>query len=510
MPTHLLEDLRLAAWTIWHRRRLALAIAWGVCLIGWAIVFFIPNSYAAHARIFVQLDDVLAQQIGIGAGSREKNIDRVRQTLTSSVNLERVVRLTRIGDTVTTASEMEQAVEALAKDVTIVATGDNLFEITAISGRRSLSDAENARLAQDVAQRLIDIFRDENLGGSRGEMRETLAFLDQQLATRQQALEAAEQRRLVFEAANPELIGGASAIASSLSAARSELRSVQADYAAARSALAALDGQMADTPRRVDAAEPDGAQAMLATAEANLGTLLARGLTEAHPDVGILRRQIRGLQQQVEREGNRTGEGSGPVNPAYSSLSALRAERVASVQSLQARAAALQSEIGNITLAQTQEPGAAAEAQRISRDYKVLQEQYDKLLQDREELRLRGQVETERNAIKFEVIDPPTPPRSPHSPNRPLWLGVVLLAGLAAGSGAAYGLGRFDQGFATAARMEERMGIPVAASITLFLNASGRAARARHIRRLAANLIGLGGVFAVLMATELLTRGGTI
>ena len=70
-----------------------------------------------------------------------------------------------------------------------------------------------------------------------------------------------------------------------------------------------------------------------------------------------------------------------------------------------------------MTASQAMEPGVAAEAQRISRDYDVLRDQYEKLLQDREELRLRGQVETERSAVKFEVIDPPTSPRVPAAPS---------------------------------------------------------------------------------------------
>ena len=113
----LLEELRAGAWAIWNRRWLALAIAWGTCLLGWLVVALIPNSYESETRIFVQLDDVLAEQIGIGAGSRARDIDRIRQTLVSSVNLEKVVRSTRIGDTVTSPTEMERAIEGLTEDI---------------------------------------------------------------------------------------------------------------------------------------------------------------------------------------------------------------------------------------------------------------------------------------------------------------------------------------------------------------------------------------------------------
>ena len=59
-----LTELRIAAYGAWQRRWMALAIAWGVAMLGWLAVAMFPNSYESKARIFVQLDDVLAEQIG--------------------------------------------------------------------------------------------------------------------------------------------------------------------------------------------------------------------------------------------------------------------------------------------------------------------------------------------------------------------------------------------------------------------------------------------------------------
>src|SRR5690606_22954624 len=123
-----------------NRRWLALAVSWGVCLLGWLAVALIPNSYESAARLYVQLDDTLAEQIGIGSDIRQKDIERVRQTLTSDVNFEKVVRSTGLGETVTTAAQMERAIEALARDVKVVGDDRNVFEITARSGRSDLSD----------------------------------------------------------------------------------------------------------------------------------------------------------------------------------------------------------------------------------------------------------------------------------------------------------------------------------------------------------------------------------
>ena len=127
------DELRAAIHSVWHRRWLALAVAWGVCLLGWLVVAMVPNSYESRARIFVQLDDALAEQIGIGLGNRKRDIERVQQTLTSAVNLEKVVRSTRIGEDITSPKQMEDAVLGLAKAIKVDSQQDNLFEITAVS-----------------------------------------------------------------------------------------------------------------------------------------------------------------------------------------------------------------------------------------------------------------------------------------------------------------------------------------------------------------------------------------
>ena len=499
----LLEEARAALWAVWNRRWLALAVAWGVCLAGWLVVALIPNAYESQARIFVQLDDVLAEQIGIGAGSRARDIDRIRQTLVSSVNLEKVVRGTALGNDVTTGGEMEAATARLAKEIQVVGEGDNIFEITATMGRSDLSDSENAALAQQVTQKMIDIFREENLGGSRGEMESSIEFLNQQLASREADLALAEERRLNFEAANPDLIGGAQAISQQMSATRAELRSVEADLAASESALAALAGQLAGTPRTIAVAGGTGPQALLAQAEANLAARQARGLTTEHPDMAAALRGVAAAREQA-----RTATGpSGAANPAYSSLQAMLVQREATVQALQSRAAALRSEAASISASQAREPGAAAEAQRISRDYEVLRQQYDTLLKDREELRLRGQVENERSSVQFEVVDPPSTPRTPAAPNRPLLLFGVLVVGLGAGAGVAFALGKLGSTFATANQLERSFGLPVIGTISHTFTEADRALRGRRLALFAAGVGGLGVLFAVLLGVEFIQRG---
>ncbi len=493
------QELRTALYSVWHRRWLALAVAWGICLLGWLVVAMIPNSYEAKARIYVDVDDVLSQQLGI-AGDGRQEIMRVRQTLASSVNLEKVIEATRLGENITERSELENEIANLDKKVTVRSEQDNLFEITAEVGKGDLSDAENAVLARDVVQKLIDILREEHVAGSRVEVSEALAELDSQLEERKRELEAAEQRRLAFESQYPDLVGGSSTLVTRIQQARTEQRGIEADLAAAESALAAINGQLAGTPRTIATPNSGGPRGALAQAQAQLAELRSRGLTNEHPDIVSTTRQVEILAQQVAAEGpNNT---SGTQNPAYTSLVSIRADRQASVESLQARRAALNADIAALMGSQAAEPEVAAEANRISRDYEVLQKNYEDLLQNREAIRTRGNVEDKSSQFKFQLIDPPVVPQGPAAPNRPLLLLGVLLLGLGAGAGVAYALSQLRSTFATPQKLERALDLPVVGSISLTISETAKRLRAKRLKQFAGATAGLFGLFIVLLAIE--------
>lgn len=498
-----LDEIRSALHTVWNRRWVALAVAWAVCILGWLAVAFIPNSYESRARIYVELEDVLSEQLDI-SGDGKQAITKVRQTLISAVNLERVVRDTKLGDKVATDAEMQSAVQDLTETIVVESEQDNLFEITATIGKSSLSDAENAALARDVVQSLIDIFRESNIAGNRGDVADTIAFLDEQLDERKRELEAAEQRRLAFEAQYPDLIGGSGTVTGRLQGMRTEMRGIDADIAAAQSALAAINGQIASTPRTIMTANSGGARGALMQAQSQLAAMRARGLTDSHPDVQAIQRRISALRDQAASEP--AGAGGSP-NPAYTSLQSIRAERQANVQALQARKAALQSDISALIAAQADEPAVAAEANRISRDYEVLKDKYDELLKDREEMRLRGQVETERSAFQFEVIDPPTAPRNPAAPNRPLLLLGVLIVGFGAGAGVAFVMGQLNSSFTTADKLERTLDLPVIGTISRSMTRATRQHEKLRLKQFLAGVGGLAGICFLLLVVEIVQVG---
>jgi len=417
-----------------------------------------------------------------------------------------VIKSTKLGEEISERTQMDAAIAKLSEDVTVTSEEDNLFEITATVGKGDLSDAENAVLARDVVQKLIDIFREEHIAGSRVEVKDAISELNDQLEERKQELEAAEERRLAFEAQYPDLIGGSATLSTKIQQSRTELRGIDADLAAAQSALAAINGQLAGTPRTLaGSAESGGSRGALAQAQASLAQLRGRGLTEEHPDVIATKRQVDLLTRQVQSEG--PDNISGTPNPAYTSLVAIRAERQAGVEALQARRAAVQSDIAALMGSQAAEPAVAAEANRISRDYDVLRQNYEDLLQNREEIRTRGNVQDKSSQFKFNLTDPPVVPQAPAAPNRPLLLFGVLIVGLGAGAGAAYGVGQLRSTFATSQKLERSLELPVIGSISLAMSDAARALERKRFKQFSGGVAALVGVFVILLAIEFVTVG---
>jgi polysaccharide chain length determinant protein (PEP-CTERM system associated) len=441
--------------------------------------------------------------MGITPIEQQKDVDRVRQTLTSAVNLEKVVRGTDLSLTVSGARDMAGKVEMLRTNIKVVAQQDNLFEISATSSDSGMSDSANAKMSTAIVQKLIDIFVEENLAGDRAETSQTLKFLDAELAKRERQLQEAEQKRMEFDQQYLGLLPGTGSIGQRMDAARQELGQIESQLVAAQSALAAMNGQLAATPATIAMPGVSSGGSAYSATQAELASARARGWTDNHPDVIALKRQLSSLKST----GGGGSGGGGTPNPAYISIRSMQAEKQAAVSALAARKAQLSGDLGRLAAKQASDPGVAAEQAQLSRNYDVLKVQYDKLLADREDIRLRGDAQTETNAIKFRVIDPPSAPRVPAAPNRPLLLVAVLIVGIGGGVGVAFAKGQLRTSYPTAGRLERATGLPVIGAITETLTAAQRELRARKMRLFAGASGALVGVCLLLVAVEFIQRG---
>jgi hypothetical protein len=192
----------------------------------------------------------------------------------------------------------------------------------------------------------------------------------------------------------------------------------------------------------------------------------------------------------------------------YVTLKSMAADRDAQVAALQARRGQLSSDLAQLTEKQNAEPGVAAQEAQLNRDYDVLKAQYDKLLQDREDVRLRSAVENKTDSVKFQVIDPPSLPRVPVAPNRPLLLTIILIAAIGAGVAAAFTKGQLQMTYPTARALETATGLPVVGTVSDVLTPAAKLRQQLQLKWFAGLGAGLGGFYALLMAVEFIQRSG--
>jgi polysaccharide chain length determinant protein (PEP-CTERM system associated) len=505
----LYEQIRIALHQVWQRRWLAMAVAWGVALAGWFVLSLIPNNYEAKARLFVQQQSILPAQAAIGADDRAAQLLRLRQTLTSNDTLARIVRRTDLSSLVASEQDLAGVVAALRNRITITAQPDGMIEIKADSNISGFSNAQNARAAAGVAQGLVDAFIEQNLNGDRAQTGQSLQFLDQELARRAAQLQEAEQRQAEFDQRFASILPGDGPLSQRMAAARAELDGLQQQIVAGQAALASMRSQLATTPTSL----PGGAGGTPATATGQIAALqgqinqnLARGWTEQHPDIVAAREQIARLRPYAAAESRGGAPAGGISNPSYTSLRAMMGEREATVAAAVARRNQIQADLAQLTSRQANEPGLSAEQERLARDHDVLKQQYDQLLANREQVRLRRDAQNQATPLAVQVVEPPSVPGTPASPNRPIFLTAILLLALGAGVAAAFVLGQIQTTFPTQERLATVTGLPVLGTVREVVTAPLRARRRQRLAWFGGAGAGLAACYALLMVVEFWQR----
>src|SRR5579859_7122004 len=135
---------RKALVAAWRRRWLVVATVWLVCLLGWAGVFLIPQSYESQARLYVDTDAVLTPLLhGLAIDTTTASqLEIMQKTLLSRPNLDKLIDRTSLNLNATSAQEREALITALGQGTKLTSEGRNLFTV---SYRNT-----NPQLAHDV------------------------------------------------------------------------------------------------------------------------------------------------------------------------------------------------------------------------------------------------------------------------------------------------------------------------------------------------------------------------
>ena len=471
----LLEELLRHARGIWRFRWVALAIMWGICLVGWALVMRMPDQYQATARVHIDTQSVLQpllRGLAISTDSR-RSVELMTRTLLSRPNLEKLARMTDLDITATTPSAKESLLDSLGRGVRInkVDRGENLYSIS--------YQSEDRELARRIVQSIITIWVESALGEGRTGTQMAQRFLDEQIRDYEQRLTLAEQRLADFKRQNVGLMPGSGKdYYARLQSALSDLDQAKLALQEMQNRRSAQQRQVAEFQEREDssmnlfpgsgAGFPSAIETRIQNIQSQLDEMLLK-FTENHPDVIETRRLIRSLEKQREEELKLQAEMSSgsSSNPMLQQMKMMLGETDSQIASMHVRVEEYQRRVDELKNLVDTVPQVEAELQRLNRDYDVNRRNFNELLQRREAASISESADVRGDGSKFRVVDPPRVPLSPSGPDRLLFMTLVMFGSLGVGVGAAFLLSLVRPTFDDTKAMKDITGLPVLGVISM-------------------------------------------
>ena len=482
----------------------AVIISWTVALVGWGVVYFLPNDYQASARVYVDTQSVLKPLLS--GMTTLPNLDQqvmfMRRTLISRPNVERVIRMVDLDIKAKNVKEHEKLVDELIENIKISGTErDDIYTIS--------YNNPNPKLGKDVVQSLLTIFVEGSFGGKKQDAEKAVQFIDDQIKTYEEKLTLAENALKDFKIKNMGLLPrGANDYSASMVEVTDRLSQARLELAEAEQARNAIRRQIgeAGTPGKAAAFVNPETENRIAAVNKQLDALRMQ-FTEEHPDIQGAKRLLAQLEEK-KRADARNAVPSGDLGATYSpmlqQMKVSLSEAEARVASLRARVDEFASRAARLRSQSSAAPEVEAQLAQLNRDYSVNKENYQKLVERRESAKLSGDLSSATDMLTFRVIDPPTAPLTPAGPNRPALFSIVFGAALAAGLGAALLMSQFRPTFLNQATLREVTGLPILGSIAMTWTPEQEAKHKKRLYALGASVFMLFGAYGAVMAAILI------
>jgi polysaccharide chain length determinant protein (PEP-CTERM system associated) len=484
----------------WRYRWVAMAIAWVVGIVGIGYVLNMPDVYEARAQVFVDTEDpLLNMQLGSAMDDPQNKVNYVRRQLLSTPNLEQVARETDLDLRVDTPQAFENLIIGLQREIQVQPGGMRGFEANLYDIRYRDPDR---RTAERVVQVLLNSFQERSVEGDLRDDLQALEFLDQQMADYRRRLEQAESRVADFRRRNAGLApGDGGGFFGRLATLQEQLREVKTNLGIARQRRAALSAQVAGAGEGGEgSASLIELESQVLEAERRLDELRLR-YTDEHPSVISTRETLQALRGRLDQRRSELGPlvGSGVGDAVVENVRIALTAAEVEVTELQARERDLEQRIGELQQKIDVAPQLEAEYAGLIRDHEVLQNQYEGLLQRREQLSFDIDRKRQGRQLEFRVIEPPLAPGIPVAPNRLMLLVVALFGALGAGGAAAYLLHSLKPVYVSADAIYEELQLPVLGAVSMAWTARAQRQRRGAEAAFAFGIAVLVGVFGVVI-----------
>ncbi|MCP3428484.1 XrtA system polysaccharide chain length determinant [Opacimonas viscosa] len=451
---------------IWIKKRFVIICTWIFCPIGFFYVASMPNVYESEAKVYVDTRSLLQPLLrGLALQTNpQTEIETMAKTLLSRSNVEEIARQADLDITATDDAAYTRLINELSNDIELKSTGrDNIYTIAYAH--------PNAEMAQTVVQETLDLFVEGSLGNNRRDTDTANRFLDEQIAEYESRLLESEQRLADFKRQYADILPQQGSFYDNLKTLNQQLESNQLQIRETEQQVNSLKGQL--QPSSDGSTDNITIQTRFDSRIENLETRLDELLlrfTEIHPDVietnTLLENLKASRQREIDAMVNSPSSDSSSMNLLtqeirleISRLESLMASLEVRAKDTQAKITALRSKIDLV-------PQVEAESTALNRDYGIMQQKYEELLNRRESAELSRRADVSSEDLQFRIIEPPLVPQKPSGPKRLIFYTAVLILGFGAGTGLAFLVSQFSPVLVRAHQLTTMTTYPILGSVT--------------------------------------------
>lgn len=475
---------------MWERRWWGLAVAWVVAILGALGVLAYKERYQATAMVYVDTQTTLRPLLeGLSVQpDLSQQVALLAQTLLSRDNVITIMDRNHLLAPGATNLQRELLIQNLQHTIHLKINGrDNIYQVSYIG--------HDPAKTLGVVRSLMDLFVDKGLAGNQQEATQALSFIDSQIAIYKNKLQQAQARLQAFSNAHPGFAPqtGAEYVAR-MGQLEDQLTGLEGQLSAAQSSRATLQAQLTGTSPGMAVTSQPGAAAISAPSELDvqiaaqqrrLDDLLQR-YTDAYPDVIAARQTLARLEaEKRNRPAAAPGVPAAPrvgeiANPVYQQLRVSLVQANANVAALQAQAAEVRASLQRLRSRQAGSSQVDAEYQQLTRDYGVLNDNYQKLVQRRESATLARNQEQSRRSDYFRIVDPPRLGPTALFPHRTFLIALVLVVAAAFGVGATYILSLVLPTYRTTRQLRETTERAVLGAVSLVMTPDAQRRESRQ------------------------------
>ena len=405
-----------------------------------AALFLLTPTFVAGTLVMVEPQKVPADYVKTTiTSSLSDRLRTLEQQIKNRPSMENLINEFGLYQEDRPLVPMERLVERAREALVVRIVRNQLVEI-------SFTGADPVVVA-DVANRVTELFIQENLRLREAQAENTTTFLDAELERTEEMLTLQEEKVAQFRLENEgSLPSQRDTNHGAISQLERRLEQIRIAFEDVELRIFLIERQPSAVA--VEEIVPQSASALrLQELEIELQRLKSQ-YTDRHPDVVRLEEETRSLRQEMEQEARLQPITSEEI-PSESDLAAdpeldrLRRER----ERLEKDRQTATYQISQYQRRLEKTPVVEQELLGMTRDYNNLEKFYQSLLAKQIEARMAEELERQQQGEQFRILEPAVPPTVPSFPSWTLVLALGLIGGTSVGLAIAIGSESLAQTF---------------------------------------------------------------